>query len=89
MHYYFGISGFKDITVTPIIFVQAFGVGAFEDADEDIYATEDMSMYDFGDDKKESPEKTGTSSQTQQNKVSDSKQYYTLVFMLYKAHFSA
>lgn len=45
-------------------------MGAFEDADEDIYATEDMSMYDFGDDKKQSPEKTGSSAQTQQNKVS-------------------
>ncbi|CAL4210802.1 unnamed protein product, partial [Meganyctiphanes norvegica] len=30
---------------------QAFGVGAFEEEDEDIYATEDMSNYDFsGDD---------------------------------------
>ncbi|KAG8222457.1 hypothetical protein J437_LFUL002192, partial [Ladona fulva] len=26
---------------------QAFGVGAFEDEDEDIYSTEDMSHYDF------------------------------------------
>lgn len=53
-----------------LICIQAFGVGAFEDADEDIYATEDMSMYDFGDDKKQSPEKTGSSAQAQQNKVS-------------------
>ncbi|KAK7072915.1 G patch domain-containing protein 1 [Halocaridina rubra] len=29
---------------------QAFGVGVFEEEDEDIYATEDMSHYDFGDD---------------------------------------
>lgn len=33
---------------------QAFGVGAFEDEDEDIYGTEDMSNYDFGEDKQES-----------------------------------
>lgn len=26
---------------------QAFGVGALEEDDEDIYATEDMSHYDF------------------------------------------
>ena len=31
--------------------LQAFGVGAFEDEDEDIYATEDMSNYDFGEGK--------------------------------------
>ncbi|XP_068230027.1 G patch domain-containing protein 1-like [Palaemon carinicauda] len=30
---------------------QAFGVGAFEDEDEDIYATDDMSNYDFGEEK--------------------------------------
>lgn len=58
-------------------------MGAFEEADEDIYATEDMSMYDFGDDKKQSSEKTGKSAQTQKNKVSDSIQYYTL--FLHKA----
>lgn len=26
---------------------QAFGVGAFEDDDDDIYAREDLSSYDF------------------------------------------
>ncbi|XP_066990837.1 G patch domain-containing protein 1-like [Macrobrachium rosenbergii] len=30
---------------------QAFGVGAFEEEDEDIYATDDMSNYDFGEEK--------------------------------------
>lgn len=36
---------------------QAFGVGAFEDEDEDIYATEDMSNYDFGEEKKDAQKK--------------------------------
>lgn len=36
-----------------LITLQAFGVGAFEDEDEDIYATEDMSNYDFGEEKKD------------------------------------
>ncbi|XP_063607433.1 G patch domain-containing protein 1 homolog [Penaeus indicus] len=36
---------------------QAFGVGAFEDEDEDIYATEDMSNYDFGEEKKNAQKK--------------------------------
>lgn len=30
-----------------MIYVQAFGVGAFEEEDEDIYAKDDMSQYDF------------------------------------------
>ncbi|XP_071519964.1 G patch domain-containing protein 1 homolog [Panulirus ornatus] len=38
---------------------QAFGVGAFEDDDEDIYATEDMSNYDFGEERKTSIERDG------------------------------
>nr|XP_045615000.1 G patch domain-containing protein 1-like [Procambarus clarkii] len=38
---------------------QAFGVGAFEEEDEDIYATEDMSNYDFGEEKKESGRRSG------------------------------
>lgn len=37
--------------------LQAFGVGAFEDEDEDIYATEDMSNYDFGEEKKDAQKK--------------------------------
>ena len=28
---------------------QAFGVGAFEDDDEDIYSKDDMSQYDFSE----------------------------------------
>lgn len=40
-------------------FFQAFGVGAFEDEDEDIYATEDMSNYDFSEEKKSSEKTDG------------------------------
>lgn len=29
------------------LYNQAFGVGAYEDDDDDIYATEDMTNYDF------------------------------------------
>ncbi|KAG0714577.1 G patch domain-containing protein 1 [Chionoecetes opilio] len=44
---------------------QAFGVGAFEDEDEDIYATEDMSNYDFGEQK--DAKSKGKARQDQQN----------------------
>jgi G patch domain-containing protein 1 len=37
---------FKPNKITTSLF-QAFGVGAFEDDDEDIYGREDMSQYDF------------------------------------------
>lgn len=30
-----------------MIYIQAFGVGAYEEDDDDIYATEDMKNYDF------------------------------------------
>lgn len=46
---------------------QAFGVGAFEEDDEDIYATEDMSNYDFGEEKEAKDKKQGR--QEQQNMV--------------------
>ena len=35
------------LTISAVSDCQAFGVGAFEDEDEDIYGTEDMSNYDF------------------------------------------
>ncbi|XP_064120817.1 G patch domain-containing protein 1-like [Macrobrachium nipponense] len=41
---------------------RAFGVGAFEDEDEDIYAQDDMSNYDFGE------EKVGAKSKQQPSK---------------------
>ncbi|XP_063889799.1 G patch domain-containing protein 1-like [Scylla paramamosain] len=41
---------------------QAFGVGAFEEDDEDIYATEDMSNYDFGEEKDSKGRGQGTAS---------------------------
>ncbi|KAK4319559.1 hypothetical protein Pmani_009503 [Petrolisthes manimaculis] len=48
---------------------QAFGVGAFEDVDDDIYATEDMSIYDFGEDKKQNSEKRDKNAYSQQDKA--------------------
>lgn len=60
------------------VFFKAFGVGAFEDDDEDIYATEDMSNYDFGEEKEAKDKKQGR--EEQQNLVrSTSIKFLTLL----------
>lgn len=46
-----------------LLIFQAFGVGAFEEDDEDIYATEDMSNYDFGEEKEAKDKKQGRQEQ--------------------------
>ncbi len=37
----------RDFVILAVLFFQAFGVSVFEDEDEDIYHTEDLSNYDF------------------------------------------
>ena len=58
----------KNALVCILILFKAFGVGAFEEEDENIYGAEDMSEYDFALSSEKEPRHLGWSGPPRKDK---------------------